>query len=207
MNYFIYAFSLAVFFQSSVAADEQFHSHQSHQYDRDIRCCFTKKQLNQHIVIKLESDTQNIAKINIITPQSKIIGVNMSDTNYIYPPIKQGVYAYGPRPHKPIDSEKWDFEKYLVIFRSWRNKNGILLYERLGKPEKDKGKLVSGVYTLNIKANNDGNYKVVINTNSDSKSGTTLYWPKNGVNHIRKHGVQVITFNVAESGLIKFINH
>jgi hypothetical protein len=200
MNRLFIAMFVTVLASAAMAADEY------HERDRDLRCCFNQMQLQQHVVIALDSGTQAVANLALKTPQGVHLGVDVADAKYYVPPQPQGLYALGPRPNKAITSDDWDFSRYLVLFRQWTNARGKQQFEHLGRdlPANINASLPAGRYQLSVIGAHQGNYKLIIYPNGMDDPATALAWPKQGTHRIKPGETQKLDFSVSSSGQIKF---
>lgn len=175
-----------------------------HERDRDLRCCFSQWHLQNHVVIALDSGKQAIAHLHLLTPEGARLGVDAKDTQYLHTPRRQGVYAMGPRPNKPVISSEWDFSRYLVLLRQWTDAQGRRQFEDLGRPlpANVNASLPAGRYQLSIIAHHDGNFSVTLYANGKNDPSTALRWPLEGSNHIKAGQRHEIIFVVSPAGKI-----
>ena len=172
------------------------------EFDTDLNCCLQKVHLQNHFIIKLDTEDQPIGDMVLTTPENIKIGVNLDDFEYFFPPKKSGIYALGPRPKMNIAGERWDFSRYIILFKRKKFSKGYFLYEKLTRDEEinPEYKLPKGKYKLQIKASHSGNYRIIIYPNGVDDSTTALYWPLQNTKSINAGELHMIHLNISEQG-------
>ena len=178
------------------------------EFDRDLSCCLQEAHLREHVIIALETEEQPIGHMALTTPENIQIGINLNDIQYFIPPKKQGIYALGPRPNTSIMEKKWDFSRYIVLFKRIDTSHGYFQYEKLNRHKENdsKYKLPYGKYKLQIKGTHPGNYKIIIYPNGIDDSTTALYSSRDNTTQIKTDELHTILFNVNGRGEIELLD-
>lgn len=120
--------------------------------DWDIRCCLQRQDLaHPFFIIELHGTAYPVGNLFVTTPTGATIGFDPAMQAF-HRPVREGLYALGPRPQPRTDAPTWNHDRYVVLLRQRLFAEGRITYQSIYQPKHADGRytLAPGIYTVRV---------------------------------------------------------